>query len=172
MLAVGAVVLVVGIGVVVAGRPWTVGTRSCTATVGGTTYRLGVPQAANASTIAEMGKQAGMPDHAVTIALAAALQESQLRNLSHGDRDSRGLFQQRPSQGWGTPSQLTDPRYAAAAFYRALARVPGWAAMSVSDAAQHVQRSNAPDAYARWEPEARVLARLLTGEVPARMVCR
>ena len=82
-----------------------------------------------------------------------------------------GLFQQRPSQGWGTAEQLTTPTYAAAAFYRALGDVEGWETMSVTDAAQHVQRSAAPDAYAKWEAEARVLARILTGEVPDRIVC-
>ena len=143
----------------------------CTATAASPSYRLDPSQAANAATITAVGKRAGLPDHAVTIALAAALQESQLRNLDHGDRDSVGLFQQRPSQGWGTPSQLINPRYAASAFYRGLSGVPGWMTMSVTEAAQRVQHSGAPDAYALWEPEARVLARVLTGEVPAGLVC-
>ena len=82
-------------------------------------------------------------------ALAAAFQESGLHNLSHGDRDSLGLFQQRPSQGWGTPSQIMDPGYAAGAFYHRLAQVTGWQTTSVTDAAQQVQRSAAPDAYAQ-----------------------
>ena len=147
-------------------------TPSCTATIGDETYRIDREQADNARTIALVATQVGMPHHAVTIALAAALQESKLHNLAHGDRDSVGLFQQRPSQGWGTPSQLTSPSYAAAAFYRELAKVDGWTTMSVTEAAQHVQRSAIPDAYATWEPEARVLARILTGEVPNRIVCR
>jgi hypothetical protein len=144
----------------------------CTATAASRSYRLDPSQAANAATITAVGKRAGLPDHAVTIALAAALQESRLRNLDHGDRDSVGLFQQRPSQGWGTPSQLINPRYAASAFYHGLAEVPRWMTMSVTDAAQRVQLSGAPDAYTRWEPEARALARILTGEVPAGLVCR
>jgi len=115
--------------------------------------------------------QDGFPHHAVTVALAAALQESLLRNLPGGDRDSVGLFQQRPSQGWGTPAQLTDPRYAAAAFYRALGRISGWSTMPVTDAAQRVQHSATPEAYANWEAEARVLARILTREVPETIVC-
>ncbi len=112
-----------------------------------------------------------MPNHAVTVALAAALQESKLRNVEHGDRDSIGLFQQRPSQGWGTAEQLTNPRFAASAFYRALSAVEGWETMSVTDAAQKVQVSAAPNAYEKWEAEARVLARILTGEVPNRIEC-
>ena len=99
------------------------------------------------------------------------MQESKLRNISHGDRDSVGLFQQRPSQGWGTAEQLTTPRFAAAAFYRALGQVEGWETMSVTDAAQKVQVSAAPAAYAKWEAEARVLARILTGEVSNQIEC-
>ena len=146
-------------------------TPSCTAAIGSESYRIDHEQADNARTIADVATRMGMPHHAVTIALAAALQESELHNISHGDRDSVGLFQQRPSQGWGTPSQLTTPAFAAAAFYRELAKVDGWDAMTVTDAAQHVQRSAAPGAYADWEPEARVLARILTGEVPDRITC-
>lgn len=144
---------------------------SCTATIGKETYRIDSEQATNARTIAAVAAQQGMPNHAVTVALAAAFQESKLQNIGHGDRDSVGLFQQRPSQGWGSVAQLTTPTYAAAAFYRALGRVNGWESMTVTEAAQHVQRSAAPDAYAKWEPEARVLARILTGEVPDRLVC-
>lgn len=143
----------------------------CVAKISNERYSLTVAQANNAKTIAEIGLQDGLPHHAVTVALAAALQESQLRNLPGGDRDSVGLFQQRPSQGWGTPAQLKDPRYAAAAFYRALGRVSGWPTMSVTDAAQRVQRSATPEAYANWEAEARVLARILTREVPETIAC-
>ncbi|MDP9072739.1 MAG: hypothetical protein M3N98_00965 [Actinomycetota bacterium] len=143
----------------------------CQATAGTATYPLDLDQAANAGTIAAVGKRLGMADHAVTIALAAALQESELRNLSHGDRDSLGLFQQRPSQGWGTASQIMLPRYAATAFYQHLGAIAGWETLAVTDAAQRVQRSAAPDAYAQWEAEARVLAQALTGEVPAGLSC-
>ena len=143
----------------------------CVAKIGNQSYRLSFAQADNAKTIAAIGLQDGLPHHAVTVALAAALQESQLRNLPGGDRDSVGLFQQRPSQGWGTPAQLRNPRYAAAAFYRALGRVGGWSTMSVTEAAQRVQRSATPEAYASWEAEARVLARILTREVPDSIVC-
>lgn len=136
------------------------------------TYTLSAEQADNAATIAAVGLQLGMPDHAVTVALAAALQESGLRNLPDGDRDSAGLFQQRPSQGWGTREQILDPIYAASAFYQELRDRPEWAQLSVADAAQLVQRSAAPSAYAQWEPWARAGAAALTGEVPAALTCR
>src|SRR5262249_15352840 len=116
-------------------------------------------------------KRLALPDHAVTIALATALQESQLHNLSYGDRDSLGLFQQRPSQGWGSAAQVMQPDYAAGAFFTALERVQGWQTMSVTAAAQAVQHSDAPDAYATWEPLARTLAIAATGERPAALAC-
>jgi hypothetical protein len=108
----------------------------------------------------------------VTVALAAALQESDLHNLDHGDLDSLGLFQQRPSQGWGTKSQIMSPAHAAAAFYDRLAHLAGWQALSVTDAAQGVQRSAAPDAYSHWETQARAMASALTGETQAGLTCR
>ena len=143
----------------------------CRVTETSTPYSIELAQAANATTIAAVGKRLALPDHAVTIALATALQESQLRNLSYGDRDSVGLFQQRPYQGWGTTAQIMKPDYAAAAFFKALGRVNGWQTMSVTDAAQAVQHSDAPEAYASWEPLARSLAIATTGEAPAALVC-
>ncbi|HEY3701293.1 MAG TPA: hypothetical protein VGL32_03460, partial [Acidimicrobiales bacterium] len=144
----------------------------CTATVGSRSYPLELAQAANAATIAAVGKRDGIEDHGVTVALAAALQESKLHNLPNGDLDSVGLFQQRPSQGWGPASSLIIPSYAASAFYRALVQVPGWASLPVTDAAQRVQHSAAPQAYAAWEPEARDVAQVLTGEVPSGLTCQ
>lgn len=144
----------------------------CRVAVGSTTYTLDTEQAAHATTIAAVGKRLAMPDHAVTVGLAAALQESGLHNLSRGDRDSVGLFQQRPSQGWGTRSELMTPHYAAAAFFRRLALVAGWQNLSVTDAAQEVQHSGSPNAYARWESEARALAEATTGEAAAGLTCR
>jgi hypothetical protein len=135
-------------------------------------YGLELDQARNATTIAVVGKRLGLPDHAVSIALATAYLESGLHNLDHGDRDSLGLFQQRPSQGWGTPAQIMTPHYAAAAFYRRLARVPGWEVIPVTQAAQKVQRSALPNGYAQFEPAARAIAEALTGEVPAGFTCR
>jgi hypothetical protein len=135
-------------------------------------YQLSLDQAANAATIAAVGKSEGMPDHAVTVALAAALQESKLVNVPGGDRDSVGLFQQRPSQGWGTPEQLLTPQYAATAFYRALRSVPDWTGLSVAAAAQAVQRSADGAAYEGWEPTARAMAEALTGEVAGGLACQ
>ncbi len=128
-------------------------------------------QVANAATIAAVGIRQQVPDQAVVVALATALQESKLRNLSEGDRDSVGLFQQRPSQGWGTPDQLQDPRYAAGRFYEHLLRVDGWQDLSVTDAAQAVQRSAHPQAYQKWADEADILARAFVGSESSAVAC-
>jgi hypothetical protein len=145
----------------------------CTATApdGSTHYTLTPVQADNAATIAGVGMRMGIPDHAVSVALATAMQESALRNLPGGDRDSAGLFQQRPSAGWGTHAQVTDPVHASTAFYERLRAEPGWAQLSVTEAAQLVQRSAKPDAYAKWEPEARAFASALTGERAGALTC-
>jgi hypothetical protein len=136
------------------------------------TYTLSLEQGQNAAIIAAVAMKLGLPDHAVTVALATALQESELRNLPYGDLDSVGLFQQRPSQGWGTRDQLLDPMYATTAFYDRLVQIPGWTTMAVTQAAQAVQLSAAPSAYAQWESESRALAVALTGEAPAAFACR
>jgi len=134
-------------------------------------YALDRAQVANAGIIAAAAAAVGLPHHAVTIGIAAALQESRLHNLAYGDRDSLGLFQQRPSQGWGTPAQILDPQFAATSFFRHLAKIEGWPVMTVSDAAQEVQHSAQPHAYAAWENEARALARATTGELPGALSC-
>jgi hypothetical protein len=108
-------------------------------------------QVANARTIAQVARDRGLPDRAVVIALATAQQESRLRNLDYGDRDSLGLFQQRPSQGWGTEAQVQDPVYAAGKFYDGLVQVPDWQNARLTDAADAVQRSAFPEAYGQWE---------------------
>src|SRR6478735_956092 len=113
-----------------------------------------------------------MPARAATIALATAYQESKLYNIDYGDRDSLGLFQQRPSQGWGSRAQLLDPLYATNAFYDGLAKVDGYEDMRITAAAQHVQRSAFPEAYADHEPDARVLASALSGNSPRAFSCR
>ncbi|HEX3778773.1 MAG TPA: hypothetical protein VHX38_03850 [Pseudonocardiaceae bacterium] len=128
-------------------------------------------QASNAATVAAVGLKLGLPPHAVTVALATAWQESKLINLTSGDRDSAGLFQQRPSEGWGTYAQVTDPVYASTSFYQHLAAHTDWASMSVTDAAQAVQHSATPDAYAQWEAEARAMASALTGETTGALTC-
>jgi len=113
----------------------------------------------------------GMPARAASIALATAYQESKLYNIDYGDRDSVGLFQQRPSQGWGSVAQLTDPVYATNAFYDALQKIDGYDSMEITVAAQEVQRSGYPEAYAEHEPDARVLASALTGYSPHVLSC-
>ena len=128
---------------------------------------LSTEQAENAALIAAVAVQRGLPARAASIALATAYQESKLRNLDHGDRDSLGLFQQRPSQGWGTPEQILDPYYATNAFYDALVKVDGYETMRITEAAQEVQRSGFPEAYADHEADARALASALTGYSPA-----
>jgi murein DD-endopeptidase MepM/ murein hydrolase activator NlpD len=115
-------------------------------------------QASNAQIIITVGQQMGVPPRGWVIAIATALQESALRNLPHlgadNDHDSLGLFQQRPSQGWGTPEQISDPVYASTVFYERLLQVGRWQELPLTQAAQQVQRSAFPDAYARHEPQA------------------
>lgn len=133
-----------------------------TCTVEGGSVTVTAEQARNATTIARVGRDRGLPDRAVVIALATAQQESGLRNLDHGDRDPLGLFQQRPSQGWGTPEQVQDPVYAAGIFYDRLLQVPGWESGRLTEVAQTVQRSGFPEAYQEHEAMAQELAAALT----------
>ncbi|MFC8930280.1 hypothetical protein ACFT43_31065 [Streptomyces albidoflavus] len=110
-----------------------------------------------AQAVIATGAQMGISAHGQVVALATALQESNLRNLPYGDRDSLGVFQQRPSMGWGTPTQILDPVYASQKFYEGLQKIDGWEEMPVTEAAQAVQRSAYPDAYAKHEPLATAL---------------
>jgi hypothetical protein len=161
-------------GVVLAVSRWEpalVGGERCVAGVGGRAVALDPEQARNAALIAAVAERRDLPARAVTIALATAYQESDLRNVEHGDRDSLGLFQQRPSQGWGSPEQVLDPRYAANRFYDALVTVDGYRELPITVAAQAVQRSAFPDAYADHEADARVLASALTGHSPRALSC-
>ncbi|MFF4251595.1 heavy metal transporter [Streptomyces sp. NPDC001663] len=135
-------------------------------------YEFTPEQAVNAATIAAVGTGRGMPERAVAIALATSIQESGLRNIRHGDRDSLGLFQQRPSQGWGTKKQILDPTYAAGIFYEHLTKVKGYTKLPLTVAAQRVQRSGFPEAYAKHEPDAVLLAAALTGNSPATLTCQ
>ncbi|WP_406105567.1 hypothetical protein [Micromonospora globbae] len=115
-------------------------------------------QVANVKAIIAATKKSGMDERAAVIAIATSLQESKLENLGHlgdaNDHDSLGLFQQRPSSGWGTPEQITDPEYSTMAFLKGLKQVDGWQDMPLTDAAQTVQVSAYPDAYAQWEQQA------------------
>jgi hypothetical protein len=145
--------------------------RACEVRTGSGLVHLNASQMANAATIAAVAIRRDLPERAIVVALATALQESKLENLAGGDRDSIGLFQQRPSQGWGTPDQINDPRYAAGRFYSALIRVRGWETMRVTAAAQRVQRSAYPEAYEKWGDEATVLAEALAGRAGGAVSC-
>lgn len=143
----------------------------CSATVADHEVEISGEQAENATLIAAIAIERGLPARAVSIALATAFQESKLYNIDYGDRDSVGLFQQRPSQGWGTAEEILDPVYSTNAFYDALLQVDGYEEMEITEAAQAVQRSAFPSAYADHEDDARALASALTGYSPATFSC-
>jgi hypothetical protein len=140
-------------------------------TIAGLSMTVTTEQVANAATIAQVGRDRGLPERAVVIALATAQQESRLRNLDYGDRDSLGLFQQRPSAGWGSAQQVQDPVYAAEKFYDHLVVVPGWDTGRLTDVAQAVQRSGFPEAYQQWGELAEKLAAAQISELPDQIVC-
>ena len=127
-------------------------------------------QAPVAATIAGVAARMGLPTRALEIAYAAALQESKLTNLSGGDRDSVGVFQQRPSQGWGTVAELEDPQYAATAFFKALVKVPNYLSIPMYQSAQDVQHSADGYAYEQWESTAAQLATAYTA-TPHAVTC-
>ena len=164
-----------------AGGAWLVSTRPslpatsltgrCVATANEQSVSVTLEQAHYASIISAISVQRGLPPRAATIALATAYQESGIRNLDYGDRDSLGLFQQRPSQGWGTVEEITDPVHATNAFYDALVKIDDWQNGDINDTAQAVQRSGYPEAYRKHEPDARILASVLTGHSPGGLTC-
>jgi hypothetical protein len=143
----------------------------CQAGTGVEAIPMDTDQAAIAATIAGVAARERLPRQAVVIAFAAALQESQMQNLDYGDRDSVGVFQQRPSQGWGTPAELEDPVYATTRFFAALVRVPGYLKLPVYQAAQDVQHSADGSAYGQWTEVATLLAGYFTGSPPAGVSC-
>jgi hypothetical protein len=143
----------------------------CQAGTGVAAIPLATDQAGIAATIAGVAVRHRLPRQAVTIAFAAALQESELQNLDYGDRDSVGVFQQRPSQGWGTTAELEDPVYATTKFFAALVRVPGYMKMPVDRAAQDVQHSADGSAYEQWVEVATQLAGYFTGASPGGVSC-
>jgi hypothetical protein len=145
--------------------------EGCQADVGGVVVDLSTEQAENATTIVAVAVRRGLPARAASIALATAYQESKLRNLDHGDRDSIGLFQQRPSQGWGTAAQIRHPYHAINQFYDALVKVHGYQTMRITEAAQQVQHSGFPEAYEDHASDGRALASALTGYSPSRFSC-
>lgn len=146
-------------------------TQGCQVSVDGFTTLLTHEQAYNATIIVGEALRRGLPARAASIALVTAYQESNLRNLDYGDRDSLGLFQQRPSQGWGTSEQIMDPWYASGRFYDELVKVPNWQTDVINDVAQAVQRSGHPDAYGKHEQKGRAWASALTGFSPASVTC-
>jgi hypothetical protein len=174
ILGIGVVVALIAGGVVL----WSAYNKTplpiedrCTATAGGHTTTITPEQARNAAIIAGMSIKRGLAPRAASIALATAYQESGIRNLDHGHADSIGLFQQRPSKGWGTIEQIMDPWYSTREFYRGMERIRNWRTKDINDVAQAVQRSGFPDAYRQHEANARALASSLTGETPASFTC-
>jgi hypothetical protein len=147
------------------------GQERCVASAADQSVAVDLDQAHYASIIVGLSVRRGLPPRAASIAMATVYQETGIRNLDYGDRDSVGLFQQRPSQGWGSVKQLRDPYYATNAFYDALVKVDGWESGDITEVAQEVQRSGYPDAYRDHEADARVLASTLTGHSPAGFVC-
>ncbi|WP_434740754.1 M23 family metallopeptidase [Micromonospora sp. SH-82] len=132
----------------------------------GTSTAVGVwneEQVGNAAIIVAVGRDLDVPPRGWVVAVATAMVESSLRNLDGGDRDSLGLFQQRPSQGWGTPTQILDPAYASTAFYEKLLRLDGWEQMPLTVAAQRVQISAFPDRYGEFEQDAEQVVAAVAG---------
>jgi hypothetical protein len=147
-----------------------IATAECT--LPGASLNLTAEQVTNARTIAQVARDRGLPDRAIVIALATAQQESRLRNLDYGDRDSLGLFQQRPSQGWGTEAEVQDPVYSAGKFYDGLVKVPNWETGRLTEIAQSVQLSGFPELYQQWEGMAQELTILLRATPDgAKVIC-
>ena len=144
---------------------------TCVATGLGTSHRYSTDRVANAALISATAVDRGLPPRAASIALATAYQESQLQNIDYGDRDSLGLFQQRPSQGWGSEAEIMDPIYSTNAFYDVLETIPDYTSGDINDIAQEVQRSGHPEAYRDHETEGRLYASALTGQSGANLVC-
>ncbi len=145
--------------------------NDCQAGTGRSAVSLDPQQAAIAATIAGVAQRQVMPSRAVTVAYAAAMQESHLHNLPYGDRDSVGVFQQRPSQGWGPARKLRDPVYATTKFFRALSAIRGYQRMPVYRAAQAVQHSADGYAYAQYQRLAATLTDAFTGRAPHAVWC-
>ena len=148
------VVLLLGVAWAARGEEPAPGPPGFPCAVVGTQIRLTPSQAGNVEAIAAVARDRDLHARAIVIALATAQQESRLRNLDYGDRDSLGLFQQRPSQGWGSEAQVQDPVYATGKFYDGLVQVPDWETGRLTEVAQSVQRSGFPEAYQQWEPMA------------------
>ena len=177
-LAVGIVVLVLllAFGVLVVFRVVGAtgplpGEERCVGRAAANSVAVDLDQAHFASIVVGLSVKRGLAPRAASIAMATVYQETGIRNLDYGDRDSVGLFQQRPSQGWGTEKQLMDPYYAAGKFYDALVKIKGWQTADITTIAQRIQVSAHPDAYRAHEQDARTLASTLTGQTPASFSC-
>lgn len=173
-LAAAVVVLLVAIAVgylAIQHKPVPTRPTVCVAGTGPDALELTVSQAGIAATIAGVASRRHMPARAVAVAYATALQESKMANLSYGDRDSVGIFQQRPSEGWGTPQQIENPVYATSRFFAALAKVPGYLHMPIYAAAQSVQHSADGSAYGQFATTGTELASAFTGMQPHAVWC-
>lgn len=173
-IAAGIVVLIVVIGItylLTTKRSPLQQPTQCAVTAGPEEVQLTVSQAAIAATIAGVAVRRDLPVRAVTIAFAAALQESKLTDLSYGDRDSVGVFQQRPSEGWGTAKQIQDPVYASGRFFAALTAVPHYQRLPVYQAAQDVQHSADGSAYGQYATVGAQLAGAFSGAQPHALWC-
>ena len=182
LLAAGALVVVVALVViaavgvhgwlrdkgVVAPLP---GEERCVGNANSRSVALDLDQAYYSSIVVGLSVRRGLAPRAGSIAMATVYQESGIRNLDYGDRDSVGLFQQRPSAGWGSEKQLMDPYYATTKFYNAMVKVKDWETRDITKVAQAVQRSAYPDAYKQHEPDARVLASALSGQAQHAFTC-
>ncbi len=140
--------------------------ETCTVTANGESYVRSAEQTNYAALVAAVAAKRGLSTFGSTVGIATAIQESGLRNLDYGDRDSLGLFQQRTSQGWGTEEEIQDPYFSSRNFYKHLVKVEGWEAMRVTDAAQAVQRSGFPEAYEKHAPESAAWAAAFRGDEP------
>jgi hypothetical protein len=163
--------MAIGVYAVVQHLPAILGENGCQAGTGHTAVPLDPDQAAIAATIAGVAHHQRMPARAVTVAYAAAMQESHMHDLDYGDRDSVGVFQQRPSQGWGPASKIMNPVYASTRFFQALALVHGYQRLPVYRAAQAVQRSADGYAYSQYQPTAVRLTTAFTGASPHAVWC-
>jgi len=147
------------------------GQQRCVATAKNQSVTLDLEQAHYTSIVVGLSVKRGLPPRAASIAMATVYQETGIRNLNYGDRDSVGLFQQRPSQGWGSRKELLDPYYATDRFYDALVKIDDWETGDITTVAQRVQNSSFPEAYRDHEADARVLASALTGHSTASFTC-
>jgi hypothetical protein len=166
-LALAAVLYLVQVGHV----PLITQPTACTVAADKDPVPLSTDQAGIAATIAGVAARRGLPARAVTVAYAAAMQESKLTNPRYGDRDSVGVFQQRPSEGWGPAAKIMDPVYATGKFFSALTAVHGYLHMPVYQAAQAVQHSADGTAYAQYATMAAQFASAFTGTAPHAVSC-